>query len=218
MIDDPPTFVLLDELSQRGAVIHGSHVVYASGAHGTSYINKDAIYPDPAFMMILGAALVRPFCGEGIAAVVGPALGGIVLAQYAAFALMPSLGDCCEALYAEKDGKDGFVLRRGYDLRVKGREVLVVEDVLTTGASARKVVDAVRAAGGTVAGVAALVNRGGVTAEALGVPRLHALLDISLDSWTESECPLCAQGVPVNTAVGHGNLFLARKKGLVTLR
>ncbi|HEX4681540.1 MAG TPA: orotate phosphoribosyltransferase [Gemmatimonadaceae bacterium] len=41
----------------------------------------------------------------------------------------------------------------------EGDRVVVVEDTITTGGSARKAIDAVRAAGGTVIGVLALVDR-----------------------------------------------------------
>ncbi len=54
-----------------------------------------------------------------------------------------------------------------------GDRVVVVEDTITTGGSAKKAIDAVRAAGGTVVGVLALVDReeGGREAlEADGVP------------------------------------------------
>jgi orotate phosphoribosyltransferase len=54
-----------------------------------------------------------------------------------------------------------------------GDRVAVIEDTITTGASARKAIEAVREAGGTVIGVLALVDReeGGREAlEALGVP------------------------------------------------
>jgi orotate phosphoribosyltransferase len=67
----------------------------------------------------------------------------------------------------------------------------------------------VRAAGGTVVGAVALCNRGGVTAAALDVPALHALVELSLESWTAEECPLCRRGVPIDTTVGKGREFLA---------
>ena len=39
-----------------------------------------------------------------------------------------------------------------------------------------------------------------------------ALVDVKLDSWAEEECPLCAEGVPINTEVGKGREFLARQQ------
>ena len=55
----------------------------------------------------------------------------------------------------------------------KGDRVAVIEDVITTGGSALRAIDAVRTAGGAVAGVLALVDReeGGRQAiEKVGVP------------------------------------------------
>jgi orotate phosphoribosyltransferase len=88
--------------------------------------------------------------------------------------------------------------------------VLVVEDILTTGGSARLVVEAVAAAGGTVVGVGALCNRGGVSAQQIGAPVLFSLSTVPMESFAAEECPLCAAGVPVNTRVGKGAAFVAR--------
>ncbi len=204
------------ELERARAIITGSHVVYASGTHGSAYVNKDALYPDTRRVGWLCSLLAAPFYQDMVAAVVGPSLGGIILSQHVADALCGN-GGYCESLYAEKDGKGGYVLNRGYDLRVKNRRVLVVEDVLTTGTSARSTVEAVRLNGGDVVGVAALVNRGGVTAKDVGdVPKLHVLLTLHLETFPEAACPLCAQGVPVNTSVGKGAEYLARRAGAMT--
>ena len=112
--------------------------------------------------------------------------------------------------------RKSFVLKRGYDRLVRDRRALIVEDVVTTGGSARKVVDAARAAGAEVIGVGVLCNRGGEEAEAVvGVPNFSALTDIPLATWDEDECARigpCSRGVPINTDVGKGRDFLARKK------
>lgn len=106
----------------------------------------------------------------------------------------------------------GFVIKRGYDKLVADKRVLVVEDILTTGGSVKKVIEAVRAIGGEVVGLAALCNRGKVTAEMVAnPPRLFALASPELRSWREEECELCAQGIPINTNVGRGKEFLARQ-------
>ena len=108
--------------------------------------------------------------------------------------------------------KPSFVIKRGYNKKVAGKKVLVVEDILTTGGSAKRVVLATRALGGDIVGLGVLCNRGGITPQDVGdVPKLFALVNVKLDSWKEAECPLCAQNVPINIDVGKGKEFLSRK-------
>jgi orotate phosphoribosyltransferase len=192
-------------LAETGAVITGSHVVYTSGRHGSAYVNKDAVYPHPAHVSTLCRLLAEAAAPCHAEVVCGPALGGIILSQWTAH----HLGAL--AVYAEKVPEGGLALRRGYDRLVAGRRVLVVEDIVTTGGSVRQAVAAVRAAGGEVVMAAVLCNRGGVTAADLGVPALASLVTLSLDSWEEAACPLCREGVPVNTDVGKGREFVASR-------
>lgn len=194
-------------LEASGAILTGRHVVYTSGKHGSAYVNKDAVYPHTARVAALGAMLADAARAWEPEVVCGPALGGIVLSQWTAHRLgVPSV-------FAEKapDDADAMILARGYDRLVRDRRVLVVEDIVNTGVSVRRAVAAVRAAGGTVVGVAALCNRGRVTAEALGVPALAALVEVDLDAWDEADCPLCRDGVPISTDVGKGRAYLAAR-------
>jgi len=194
-------------LAESGAVIRDSHIVYTSGRHGSAYVNKDAVYPHTERVRELCALMADAARPLGAAVVCGPAMGGIILAQWTGHHL------ALPAVYAEKAPEGGMALRRGYDALVRGRRVLVVEDVVNTGGSLADAIRAVRAAGGVVVGATALCNRGGVTAAHLDIPVLHALLELSLDSWSAEECPLCRRGVPVNTQVGKGREFLARQSG-----
>ena len=192
-------------LGESGAILTGSHVVYTSGKHGSAYVNKDAVYPSTgrvAELCGLLADLARPYRPEVIC---GPALGGIILSQWTAH----HLGVL--AVYAEKVEGGGLALRRGYDAVVRGRRVVVVEDIVNTGGSLHETVRAVRAAGGEVVAAVALVNRGGVRAGDVEAPALHALVEVALDAWDAGACPLCRDGVPVNTAVGKGRQFLAKR-------
>lgn len=198
--------------SGRNAIIKNDHVVYTSGRHGSAYVNKDAIYPHVEEIDLLCKEIATSFSSAGIEAVVGPAVAGTVLAHLVARHLGTIQGTPVLAVYADKEG-DGFVIKRGYDKLIAGKKVLVVEDILTTGGSVAKVVETARACGAIVEGVGALCNRGGVTPAILGVTTLRALLDVTLDSWPAEECPLCRDGVPVNTSVGKGREFLAAKKG-----
>lgn len=206
---------VLTLLGRVGAVITKSHIVYTSGKHGIAYVNKDAVYPYTKETSKLCRALAQKFAGDGVQVVIAPAIGGVILSQWTAFHLSELTGNKVFSVYAEKaDNEDIFIIKRGYDKFVAGKNVLVVEDVLTTGGSAKKVVEATRAIGGNVIGLGVLCNRGEITPQDVAdVPKLFALVNIKLDAWDEADCPLCAQSVPVNIDFGKGKEFLARKKG-----
>jgi orotate phosphoribosyltransferase len=205
---------VLEILGKVGAVIKDSHIVYTSGQHGTAYVNKDAVYPHTKITSDLCEAMAWNFLNDDVEVVIAPAIGGVILSQGVAYHLTDLLGREVLGVYAEKseDG-ESFVIKRGYDKLIKDKNVLVVEDVLTTGGSAKKVVEAVRALGGKVIGLSVLCNRGGITpADVADVPKLEALVSVTLDKWEEKDCPMCQAGVPVNTEVGKGREYLAGKQ------
>jgi orotate phosphoribosyltransferase len=196
-------------LEGLGAIITDSHLVYTSGRHGTSYVNKDALYPHPVETSNVCERLAAHFAHDAIEVVAGPTIGGVILTQWVAYHLQTMTNTPVQAVYAEEDTTGKRVFRRGYDARIRGKRVLIVEDVLNTGGSVRHVVDAVVALGGEVVGVGALCNRGELSASQLHVPSLYALVTIALESWEATACPLCQQGIPINTAVGKGAAFIA---------
>jgi orotate phosphoribosyltransferase len=201
-------------LAQVNAVLTDSHFVYTSGKHGNSYVNKDAIYPHTKLTARLCEMMAESFKHDGVDVVIAPAVGGVILSHEVALHLSQMCGHEVFGIYADKRKEDdGFEIKRGYDKLIIGKNVLVVEDNLTTGGSVKKVVEAVRAGGGKVVGVAAICNRGQVTVHDVGnVPRLDALVNVKLDAYDEDKCPLCAAHMPINTAIGKGKEFLARKR------
>jgi orotate phosphoribosyltransferase len=91
---------------------------------------------------------------------------------------------------------DKMVFRRGFELASRER-TLIVEDVVTTGASAYEVVDLVRATGAEPIGVGSLIDRmDPAKPTSFGVP-MQSLLKLEAVSWDPSECPLCTDGIPV---------------------
>ena len=200
------------ELLQKVGAFRAGHFVYVSGMHGKAYVNKNAMYPYTHEMSKLCKSIAQQFVGKNVEAVVGPATGGIILSQWVAYHLSELEGREVYGTYADKDG-EGFVIKRGYDEVIKGKNTLVVEDLVTTGGSLKKVIEAVKSVGGTVAGAVAVCNRGDVTKEMIGnPPEFVSLLNVGLEQWPEAECELCQAGIPINTDVGHGKEFLARKK------
>ena len=200
------------EVLQKVGAFRTGHFVFTSGLHADMYVNKDALYPYTTETSRLCREMAVRFRDKNIEAVSGPAIGAAILAQWVAYHLSEMTGHEVYAAGAEKDGEGGFVLRRGYDKIVEGKNVLVVEALTTTGGSIKKAIDAVRAAGGNVVGAIALCNRGEVTKEMIGNPPIFdQLVKLHLEQWPESECELCQGNIPVNTDIGHGKDFLAKK-------
>jgi len=199
-------------LASTNAILTGGHFVYVSEKHGDKYVNKDAIYPHTKAIKQLCGMWAEEFKNSGVEVVVGPAMGGVILSNNTASELSKLLKKDIPGVYAEKDGDGGFTFTRGYGAFVKGKKVLVVEDVLTTGGSVKKVIDLVRKSGGTIVGLAVIANRGGVKPSDVGVQKMSALMNIQMSAMDEKDCTLCKDGIPVNTNVGKGKLFLAGKK------
>jgi orotate phosphoribosyltransferase len=200
-------------LRKWGSLLGDDHFVYVSGQHGSGWIDKDVVYPHTDRTSALGALIAGAVTGRDVEVVCGPATGGLILAQWVAHHLgaLAVFGEHADPVEQERDpdARRGFALRRGYDRLVRGRTVLVVDDVINTGFSIRGIIDAVRACGASVSVAATVCNRGQLTAEQLGVDELISLAEITLESWPADECPLCRRGIAVNTAYAHGADYVA---------
>lgn len=200
-------------LKRIGAVLTDDHFVYTSGKHGSVYINKDALYPHTTESSQVGRMFAEKFKDVDIDVVAAPALGGIILSQWTAYNLSKLKSKEVLGVYTEKTPEKNQVFTRGYDKLVKGKNVLVIEDLTTTGGSVRKVVDSVKAAGGHVVAVCVMVNRDPVlvTSGVVGGP-FSALGVLKAEAFDEADCPLCKDNVPINTDVGHGKKYLEGKR------
>ena len=189
---------LLDRLRAVGALKEG-HFLLASGRHSDRYVEKFDLLRRPVETARVCAGFAEGFRESRIDVVAGPTTGGVILAHEVGRQLGVA------AAYAERrgDGESGREFRRGTTF-APGSRVLVVDDILTTGGSIRETLAALAAHPVEVVAVAVLVDRSGGTVE-FGVP-LSALATLTVETWAEGECPLCASGValvkPGTTAVG----------------
>jgi len=177
---------ILEVFRKAGALLEG-HFLLSSGLHSPQYLQCARVLEDPATAERLCGRLARGFADDRIECVVGPALGGILVAYELARAL------AARALFAERE-EGRMRLRRGFAIR-KGERVLLAEDVVTTGGSLREVEDLVTAAGGEVVGVACLVDRTSGRAPLFRAP-LTALVKVDVPTYPPEACPLCEKGVP----------------------
>jgi orotate phosphoribosyltransferase len=191
-------------LDETEAILTNGHFLYTSGLHGNTYFNKDAIYPHTREVREICKMWADDFSDAGVETVAAPAMGGITLSHVTATVLSDITGKDVAGVYAEKVEGKGFQFSRGMDKFIKGKRVLVVEDILTTGGSVKSVVDLVRETGGLIVGVGVIINRGGVTPEDIGTETLDALLNIHLKAVLPRDCIKCARGVPINTKIGAG--------------
>jgi orotate phosphoribosyltransferase len=176
---------------ETGALLEG-HFQLTSGMHSPRYLQCALVLQYPERAEWIGRQLAAHFRGEGITAVVAPAIGGIIVAHEAARALG------VRALFSEREN-GVMTLRRGFQLK-EGERVLVVEDVVTTGGSTRETMDVVTRAGGVVAGAGSVVDRSGGAVD-IGVRRV-ALLTLEVPAYDPADCPLCQQG---STAIKPGS-------------
>lgn len=206
-------------LKKIGAVITDSHFVYTSGKHGSVYINKDALYPHTEMTSEVGRMFAEKFKDDEVDVVAAPAVGGTILTQWTAYHLSKMKGKEIFSVYTEKDkgttasaAESEQMFRRGYDKYIKGKKVLVLEDLTTTGISVKKTVEAVKKAGGEVVAVCVMVNRNpdNVNSDLVGAP-FSSLGVLRASAFDEAVCPLCQKNVPINTDVGHGKKYLEEK-------
>lgn len=204
---------VLKILKKTGGYITSSHIVYTSGKHGEAYLNKDAIYPHTFETSKICKEIAYMFRDKNIEVVSAPALGGIILSQWTAYHLSKLTRREVLGLYTEKTPDKNQIFTRSYDKLAKGKRVLVVEDITTTGGSVKKVISSVKEAGGKVVAVCVLTNRDpeNINSRMIGVP-FFALAQVKMQAWDEKDCPLCKKNIPVNTTVGKGREFLAKRK------
>ena len=182
------TMDILKLYRETGAYLEG-HFLLASGRHSPKFLQSTTVLQYPQHAETLGAALAQKLKSTLKTApsfVIGPAMGGIVLAHSVAKALG------CRALFAEKDGAGGMKIREAF--RIEQNEPFVaVEDVVTTGGSLQKTISAAEADGGRCVGVGCIIDRGTADMD------LIALETLSFPTYPADACPLCDEGVPLET-------------------
>ncbi|MBL7996056.1 orotate phosphoribosyltransferase [bacterium] len=187
---------ILDIFRKSGALLEG-HFILTSGAHSPNYFQCAKVLQYPNWAQILCAEIAMFFKDHKIHAVAAPAVGGIIVAHEVARTLN------ARCVFSERE--NGVMrFRRGFEIK-RDENVLVVEDVVTTGGSLKEVVQLCRDADANVIGVGFLVDRsnGQVT---FGVPK-YSLISVDAVKYEPRVCPLCKDGV--RPAVKPGSRILS---------
>jgi orotate phosphoribosyltransferase len=179
-------------LRESGAMLEG-HFLLSSGRHSDRYFQcaKLLQYPDRAAQALSDVAQrLREDIAAGklsLDAVVGPAMGGII----AAWELGRQLG--LPAFFTERDDAGVMTLRRGFEI-TPGQNILICEDVVTTGKSFGECAAALEKLGARIAALACVVDR---RQAGVAIPwPFYPACAVTAANWAADECALCKQGIP----------------------
>ena len=179
---------VLDEFRAAEALLEG-HFILSSGLHSRTYLQCARVLMDTSRAARLAEALATEItdnAGGTIDCVIAPAMGGLIIGHEVARALN------VDSMFLERvDGE--FTLRRGFHLS-EGANVVMIEDIVTTGLSSREAIAAIGAHGGHVVGAGWLIDRSGGTAD-IGVT-LASLASITVETFDADNVPADLADVP----------------------
>jgi orotate phosphoribosyltransferase len=193
MLADPGS-ASIEQIFEAAGALRRGHFALKSGRHSDRYLEKFAVLQHPSLAVEIGRRLAGALAEHDPTLVVGPTTGGVLLAFETARQLEASLARTVRGIFAEPVDAGRRALRRGWAVGADDRIVLV-DDILTTGASLLETVAAVRAAGGEPLAAAVILDRSTSPVE-IGCP-LVSLGRIEIESWEAAACPLCASGTPL---------------------
>ena len=177
---------VLDIFRETGALLQG-HFILTSGRHSTSYFQCAKVLQHPEHLQLFANEIVDYFRDLSIDLVISPAVGGIVLGTEVGRQLN------VQTIFTERES-GVMTLRRGFEI-LAGNNVLVVEDVVTTGGSVQEVMNVVIKAGANIVGVGVLVDRSG------GAVKLHdnqfCVTELEVVSYGADEVPEELASIPV---------------------
>ena len=177
---------IIDVFKETGALLDG-HFILTSGRHSSSYFQCARVLQHPQYLTQFAEMIAEHFNKEKIDAVISPAIGGVVLGTEVGRILN------IRTIFAER--KDGdMCIRRGFKIE-PGENILIVEDVITTGGSVREVMDQVINHKGTISGVGVMVDRsnGSVALH----PNQFSIIAMEAKSYGPDEVPESLSAIPV---------------------
>jgi len=180
--------------SQRG------HFEFESGYHGAQWMDLETLFLDPRKIELHVIRLAERVKHVKADVVCGPLVEGAYVALGVARAL------ALPFTYSDRYQRDanglypyGYRIPASLHPHLKGRRVLIVNDVISAGSAVRGTAEALRDAGAQLIGIGALLVLGDWSAKYAAEHDLvlETLNAQPFEMWRPSECPLCADGVPL---------------------
>ncbi|WRS26808.1 orotate phosphoribosyltransferase [Oscillospiraceae bacterium MB08-C2-2] len=177
---------VLEIFKECGSLLEG-HFLLTSGKHSDRYCQCALLLQHPDKAAVVVKEIADQVKDLAPTVVVGPAMGGVVVA----YELARQLG--VNGIFTERENGE-MTLRRGFHLSPEDR-VLISEDVITTGKSTLETVAVIEAAGAKVIGLTALVDRRTPDIQ-LPFP-VYAATTLSVQTFEADACPICEKGTPI---------------------
>lgn len=189
-------------LLRTGAYRTDDHVVLRSGRHTSEYVAKTLVTTEPTFTEGLGDIIATHFSRFPVDLVLTTGYSAGLLGHCVARA-HPGRPRCIFATKARTGGKrpDVHLIPEYRAFFAEGGRVLIIEDILTTGETAKELIRLVESMGGQVVGIGAIWRRS--TGMQFRYP-LFTVVTRDVPTFAPEECPMCRQGIPVNRTPGWG--------------
>ncbi len=192
----------LKDLQESEVLMLDGHFDYGNGYHGQVYLNPHQLFRHPSTIWRFAQDLIDLMPSDLIQqteVVAGPVTGGALLAHTIA-GLLDSRRSLTHppCLFApfNYDLAGGFTLRDFYRKELKGKRVLLADDVRNTGETFARCAALVRQAGGTVLATVEIYDRGEAVADT-GAPNIALAEYKAPENYRADACPLCQRGVPI---------------------
>jgi orotate phosphoribosyltransferase len=179
---------VIEIFKKSGSFLEG-HFVLTSGDHSPHYFQKSKVFQFPEYNTAFSAAIIDAFKDKTIDKVVAPATGAIVLGTEVGRQLgVPNI-------YAERE--NGVMsVRRGFEIN-EGENILIVEDIVTTGGSVKEVVEMVEKLKGNIVGIGLIIDRSNGKVD-FGYPT-KALATVDVVKFKPDEVPDWLKEIPITT-------------------
>jgi orotate phosphoribosyltransferase len=192
----------LKDLQQSEVLMIDGHFDYGNGYHGRVYLNPHQLFRHPSTIWRFAQDLIDLMPSELIQrtdVVAGPVTGGALLAHTIA-GLLDSRRALthppCSFAPFNYDPAGGFTLRAFYRNELKGKRVLLADDVRNTGQTLGRCAALVKDAGGSVVATVEIYDRCESVLD-VGVPNIALAEYKAPDNYTVDACPLCKAGIPI---------------------
>ena len=177
------------------------HFQLESGHHSELWFDLDALFATPRRIEPFVNQLAESLRRYNVAAVCGPLLGGAFLAQLVAHALEVQFCFTERVMPRDTSGlfRARYILPAAFRASMREQPVALVDDVMSAGSALRGTYTELQTHGATIVVAGALMVLGD-TGPAFFAKRkvaVEAVVRESYSLWLPSECPLCADGTPI---------------------